>query len=389
MGSGAWRPWEWRSSSTTSISGGTAANYPLAAHVVGRWLYANGSLLVDLFFLLSGIIFTARYLKTLAEGQISGREFFLLRFSRLYPLHLFALLLCAAIEWTLLWFHQAPVVYDRVGLYDFVLQAFYLHMAFWNGWAFNAPTWSVSAEILAYVSFFLLASRYPKRYVATSIVIVIVGLGFESSASPTNGGLLILNGMLAKGLVGFYVGSLGYLAMRWVEQLGHPALFGRVCLGIFAAVAVLATRFGYDAWIGASSAANCLGVFFPLVFATLQIRLLGRLLALRPLVFLGEISYSIYLVHVPIQMTILAIARARRFAVPTGSPIFMAGYAVTLVCAATAVHFALEKPALRWLRRRFRQPAPVVLQPAPSAGAPLSPTSPAGTEPAVLSVVRE
>jgi peptidoglycan/LPS O-acetylase OafA/YrhL len=363
--------------------GGGIAEYPFASTEVAGWLYANGWLLVDLFFLLSGVIFTYRYLEPVAGGAVTGRQFFVLRLSRLYPLHLFTLGVCAAVEWTLLWFHQAPVVYDRVDLYNFFLQAFYLHVAFWNGWGFNAPSWSVAAEILAYLSFFYVASRHRKRYWAFAVAILLFGLDFETNVDQSRGGLLLLNGLLARGLVGFYAGSLGYLAMRKAVQLGYRKLFGGASLGAFLAVVILARRFGYNAWIGASAAANALVVFPPLIFACLCLRPLGRLLSVRPLVFLGDISYSIYLVHVPVQMLALALARAAKFSLPIRSPWFMAAYAATVVVAGTAVRYGLEKPASRWLRGRFLPRAAPVGQPAPALAA-AQPAAAASPNPAVI-----
>lgn len=340
--------------------------YPLADLSVFRWLYAHGLLLVDLFFILSGIIFTARYLGRLATGQVSGRNFFVLRFSRLYPAHIVTLVACAAVEWTLMWVHRTPVVYGTAGLYDFVLQALYLNIAFFRGWAFNGPTWSVSAEILAYASFFLLASRYRKNYVALSIVIFLIALSIVTTRPQTEGGLLMINGALARGFVGFYLGSLGYLAMRKVEEAGHGKLLAYGCLAWFAIIVLLGQRLGYDAWIGADPAVNCVAVFPPLVFASLGVRPLASILSVRPLRFLGDISYSIYLVHIPVQMTIIAIASTFSISLPITKPLFFAGYAATVMGVGTLVRYGIEKPASRWLRSRFVQ-APVAEAPARAA----------------------
>ncbi len=332
--------------------GGAPEAYPLARFDLFHWLYGNGWLLVDLFFLLSGVIFTYRYLEPVGDGRVDGRAFFILRFSRIYPLHLVTLVVCAAVEWSQLWQHQGPVIYEHTDLYSFFLQAVYLHVVFGPGWAYNAPTWSVGAEILAYLTFFLFASRYRRSYVGLCVATVAFGIGIQSGVVVP-----FINGSLARGLVGFYFGSLGYLGLRAVERLGYRALFGWTCLALFALVVFLAQRFGYDAWIGASPAANCLALFPPLVFASLSVAPLARLLSLRPFVFLGEISYGIYLVHVPLQMIVLAVARAHHLAIPTNQPLWLAGYGAGVVATATAVRYLIEKPAMRWMRRRFLSPA--------------------------------
>jgi hypothetical protein len=64
----------------------------------------------------------------------------MLRVSRLYPLHVSMLLVCAAIQWTLLVLHKPLVVYDAADLYHFVLQLLYLNSVFGKSWAFNEPS---------------------------------------------------------------------------------------------------------------------------------------------------------------------------------------------------------------------------------------------------------
>jgi peptidoglycan/LPS O-acetylase OafA/YrhL len=334
--------------------GGDGATYPHAQNAIFAWLYANGWLLVDLFFLLSGVIITYRYFEPLAEGRINGREFFILRASRLYPLHLVTVAACAAIEWTLLVLHQTPVVYGNADLYHFFLQVVYLHPVFGVGWAFNAPSWSVGAEMLAYLSFFFFASRHPKSYLGACVGAVIVGLCLQT-----------VNWYLARGLVGFYFGSLGFLAMRACDRAGYGPRFGAACLAIFVGIVTLGTRLGYDAWIGAGAPVNCLVVFPPLIFASLRVKPLARILSIRPLVFLGDIAYSIYLVHVPVQMLLLSLSRSSRIALPVTSPWFQAAYGAGIVAVATATRYGIEAPASRWLRRRFLAAAPGLASPAP------------------------
>jgi peptidoglycan/LPS O-acetylase OafA/YrhL len=55
-------------------------------------IYVHGHLAVDLFFCLSGFIFYFLYSKPIVSGNISPSNFFWLRFTRLYPLHLVTLL---------------------------------------------------------------------------------------------------------------------------------------------------------------------------------------------------------------------------------------------------------------------------------------------------------
>jgi peptidoglycan/LPS O-acetylase OafA/YrhL len=62
------------------------------------WLYGYGELAVPLFYMLSGYIFFAAYAEPLGQRRIGGRDFFWLRASRLYPLHLLTLVVVAGLQ---------------------------------------------------------------------------------------------------------------------------------------------------------------------------------------------------------------------------------------------------------------------------------------------------
>jgi peptidoglycan/LPS O-acetylase OafA/YrhL len=329
--------------------GGDRATYPFTSFLAARWIYENAWLFVDLFFLLSGVVLTYRYLEPLGDQSLDGRRFFDLRLSRLYPLHVAALLVCAAVEWTCLARHQPTIIYGgHNDLYHFTLQLFYLHTFFEQGWSFNEPSWSVSGEVLVYLLFFLLASRARKRYVPLAIGMVVLGIAVQSPGWN----LPILNALLARALVGFFLGSLGFLVMRELDRHGRGVAFGWACLAALVVICVLASLIGFHELIGTSPLPNVLAVFPLVIFASLRVPPLAWVLSLRPLTFLGDISYAVYLIHVPMQMIFLYIVRAYHLQVPLQSPWMMVGFAATLIVAASAAHYGFELPARGWLRRR-------------------------------------
>ena len=62
------------------------------------WLYRFGLMLVDFFFVLSGFVISHAYLQKLVERRVGPAQFFIARFSRLYPLHLLTFLFVAAVQ---------------------------------------------------------------------------------------------------------------------------------------------------------------------------------------------------------------------------------------------------------------------------------------------------
>ncbi len=119
------------------------------------FVYEQGFHGVQLFWCISGFIFFWKYRETLAGRRLSGRRFFVLRFSRLYPLHLATLLLVSLL---LVLYHRTNggvFVYRYNDLRHFVLQLFMAsNWGFQKGDSFDGPIWSISVEILVYALFY-------------------------------------------------------------------------------------------------------------------------------------------------------------------------------------------------------------------------------------------
>lgn len=112
-----------------------------------------------MFWAISGFIFFFKYFDRLSRGAIGAGDFFVARFSRLYPLHFATLLLVLGLQLAFLARHGQFFVYPYNDLRHFVL-----NLLFISGWglqkgdSFNAPIWSVSVELIVYIAFFVLVT---------------------------------------------------------------------------------------------------------------------------------------------------------------------------------------------------------------------------------------
>ncbi len=61
-------------------------------------LYDNGHFSVQLFFVLSGFVFYFIYYDKVRSRSVSGYDFLILRFSRLYPLYFVTLIYVAVVQ---------------------------------------------------------------------------------------------------------------------------------------------------------------------------------------------------------------------------------------------------------------------------------------------------
>ena len=111
--------------------------------------YDYGFYGVQVFWCISGFIFFWKYRDSIASKSITYKNFFILRFSRLYPLHLATLLLVLALQ--TMYFHQRDYffVYQNNDIPHFIYQLFLASSwGFEKGYSFNGPIWSISVRKL-------------------------------------------------------------------------------------------------------------------------------------------------------------------------------------------------------------------------------------------------
>lgn len=116
-------------------------------------LYLNGGFAVQLFWMLSGVIFSNFYYNKIEK--ISFVKFFYLRITRLYPIHFITLILVLILQ---------TIYYNKFGYYFLIKDNDIFHILlniflinYWNidfNLSLNAPFWSVSVEIFTYIVFY-------------------------------------------------------------------------------------------------------------------------------------------------------------------------------------------------------------------------------------------
>jgi peptidoglycan/LPS O-acetylase OafA/YrhL len=124
--------------------------------------FKNGYLCVDFFFVLSGFIMAYVYANIFYEQvDKSGYwKYLRARFARIYPLHLFTLLVLVGLELVKMTAGGGSAFTDKFNLTAlaaniFLLQAFDLSCPplFWCSTYWNEPAWSISVEFVIYILF--------------------------------------------------------------------------------------------------------------------------------------------------------------------------------------------------------------------------------------------
>ncbi len=331
-----------------------------AANLLGLELFGRAYLMVDLFFLISGYVLAAAYGERLAtprEGLLFARN----RLVRLYPMAVFSLLVGAAVS--LLVAAQAGQPAHSPFFLTLALSAAFLPVL--GGGLlvpFNAPLWSLQAELWTNFAYAAVAPRLTTR----RLILLAAAMGLVlAAAALLNGGL---NAGFANNDAGRGAGPWSF-AMAWARigfsfPLGlllhrlsregrlrakptqTPTLF---ILVVLLAVATLPVQ----AWAGLDL--MIVMVIFPaLVIVVADSTPTGRVAQLAT--GLGRMSYALYVLHGPILMLINKLTPAG-----TSAPAWVALIGLGCIGAIAAAALAercIDRPIRAWAARRSQAAYP-------------------------------
>lgn len=318
-------------------------------------LVPHGYVAVDFFFVLSGYIMCYTYLGSFrSNGWAAYWPFLKKRAIRLLPLNAFVvccLLVLGSLSASLL---GRNIFFGDVRLPFDVLVNLLMLQGLGIGTNLNGPSWSVSAEFLAYVSLpLLIVGVFSARRGMTALtaLLALSLLGVVAAANPRLG--LGSEGPLLGGLRCISEFVLGMLAYRFGQVAERKDWLSRdsLAFGLFALCGVLLLiRIDF-----------LTALTFPaIVVATAHNQhLVKRLLSTPALHFLGAVSYSLYLIHDPFRPAELELLRYFHPTPLTGGAALMFAVAGTL----SVIPFAwlcfrwIEEPSRTFLRRRALAPA--------------------------------
>ena len=311
-------------------------------------VYRGGLLFVDLFFVLSGFIlaqvysYEARY-PALRPAVVS-------RIARLYPLHLLTLCAVAALQkvHVLLTDHCFVYVYNdwrHLALNLFMLNESGLQ----RGFSFNGPSWSISTEFIVNVIFLAVALRNPKRALVLGLALV--------------GGMIALNAAVGwvepphwfepfSRLVRCFLSFGAGLVLRWIhERTRSMRVPGWIVEPVLSGTVVVMLYFMSRPERPAAYFALTLAVFPAMILLSLRSGVLGGLLRTRPIVHLGHISFSVYLLHYPLELLVTDVAALTGVRPLFDSPLALVAAVGGCIAASHVTWKYFEMPSRRGVKR--------------------------------------
>jgi peptidoglycan/LPS O-acetylase OafA/YrhL len=350
-------------------------NMPLPFHLFLRTGYAA----VTVFFVLSGFILAYNYDLGMPWNRKKNIRFWGARFARIYPAYLTGLLLMAPFLFYRFAVLQRPMSAEYEAMAAFLnatlLQAWHPYTAL----TWNYPGWSLSDEAFFYAAFpfigiWLWRLQKPWALIGMAAFLWLLSMtpAWLAIAWPIEGfgdvsasvhhisddaslaaNLVRYNPLLR--LPEFAAGILIARLYLTLRSQSHP-LNGKGYRLYIPGLLVIALVLGQADQIPYPLAHN--GLLLP-PYACLILGLaldggwLARLLSWRPIVFLGNASYSMYILHVPIQVWLLIFLR-RGFSMEPHGLAWVMAYAAVIIAVSSLFFIYLEEPAHRWLRNALR-----------------------------------
>ena len=273
---------------------------------------------VDVFFVISGFLITTYLVEKLSQGSLSLREFYFRRAKRILPMALLVLVITVGASFYFLNGVKATQVATDSFWSAIFLENLHLIQQsadyFNHGFAVSPVQhyWSLAVEEQFYLVFPLLLILFSKflrkaskRGWLVSVAALVASLSAASLVLAISQGAGASSGSyFSSGTRAYEIGlgallALAMLGAKVTLKRVWANVSGLVGLGAIAASSLLLN--GSQGFPGALALLPTLGTALLIAAgSSVQSSVVSRFLAWKPLVFVGKISFSVYLIHWPL-----------------------------------------------------------------------------------------
>ncbi len=312
-------------------------------------VFFEGYLGVGFFFILSGFVLALNYEKKVIDNpNFDKKKFYIARIARIYPLHV--LTFCVMLPFVIINVWQGYFHWDIAGANLFLLQSYIPVKDFY--FSINNVSWSISTELFFYLMFpfyVIWLHKFPKlKYILLLIIpIIIFAEPYFRTNMKLEKAIFYINPIVRS--FDFILGIITCQIYKKIKDT--PINFSKGTLIEIAAITVLAIffyfhndvarafRYGIYYWI------PMVGIV--LIFA-LQKGFFSRILQHKILVYLGEISFAFYMIHM------IVIKYGNQY-LPKINDFQKIGiyFVIALILSALTFEY-FEKPVAKWIKSKVK-----------------------------------
>ena len=313
---------------------------------------------VSYFILLSGFVMSYNYSARARAGQFEIVRYYKARFTRLYPIYILSLILAWRVvpeEWSA---HTHGMFWAGMILSPLLLQGWIPSIATF----LNTPAWTMSAESFYYLIFPWMA-RWKKPERMKPHLWKMFGVWMIGLAPGTLYMIFNPDGIAHPDRFSYgpWLQALKYTPLPHLASFTFGVLLAELdeVIPRSGRLRLIFGIFGFSAAFGVLWMGNVIpypllhdGLLMPLFgFIILGLagnNLLAYAIGCRPLVFVGEASYCLYLLHFNMWNLIHETHVLNRLGLSQYDP--WISYVLLIIMAVLALHL-IEKPAQRFLRQ--------------------------------------
>lgn len=315
---------------------------------------------VDIFIMLSGFFLYRNYQHVFTPG---GRgwvmdKFYLLRFARLWPVHMLATLWIGLIHWQGI---AHPIVSN---LQDQMMQywplTLLLNITMMNAWgiapvaSWNEPAWTISALWFVYLIFPVWIVPVQRANSCISHILGILGMLLLLQGLPLAiTGLSMTDGFgcLLRAFCFFMAGcfTCRLFEKNTFAKLGNPIMF----IGLIIAFLIATNHYIHHPF-----PLIFIHLFYPLFILTIAYAKgwVAKFMACKPFIALEKVSYSFYLLHYPFVLYVKHYFGGWYDSLGMNQPLLwlhltLLTAALALICRPITMFF--EKPIYQWVRQKL------------------------------------
>jgi peptidoglycan/LPS O-acetylase OafA/YrhL len=302
------------------------------------FFYSYGVYGVQLFWCISGFVFFHVYSESIKNRNVGFSVFWIRRLARLYPLHILTLVIVLLFQFAFNFKNDYFFVYPYNDIKHLVLNLFMAsHWGMQDGYSFNGPIWSVSIEILIYVAFFFWA--FINSFVTRMILIVVLILALY----------FIQRTELLECLLLFFSGGVAY------RIINHAVFFIR-CLLFFLLIFINGITLYNIVDAGGIYAVSPSYRMIQIVLLCMVLTCTAAIIRVDgfqcKLIFgLGNLTYSIYLIHFPLQLGMVLLFSTMDLKLDYTSNWLFVFYIIGTISLSMATYKYIELPARNKIRK--------------------------------------
>ena len=279
---------------------------PVVLFHVGARGFFGGFVGVDVFFVISGYLITGILVRELDRGEISLRDFYRRRVLRIFPALFAMLAACAVVAWATM----LPGEFAAFARSTFATAVFSSNLFFWRESGYFAPaahslpllhTWSLAVEEQFYLFWPLILMAVPRAgrrwlpWLAGAIAAASFAAAVWQLPRDPAAAFYLIHARTWELMAG--------ALLVWIpaRAFASRALREAVALAGLAAILFAVKTYNQGTpFPGPAALLPVAGAAAILAAGASGDSMVARLLSLRPLVFIGAISFSLYLWHWPV-----------------------------------------------------------------------------------------